>query len=93
MATEPQNCEHKNYDLSWSNGECPRCKDCGTIGEFTQFPNITWGTDPLLIAIVLDREGNREGRERIVSYLALAKQQGFTAYDEQLKELGKSETG
>ena len=85
---DPMDCKHEKYDISWSHGECPRCLDCGMVGEFKPFPNIVWGPDPLRMAAELLNSRNKAS-EHLVSYLSLAKRSGFTVYDERLKELVK----
>jgi hypothetical protein len=87
---DPKNCKHENYDISWSHGECPRCVDCGMVGEFSPFPNIVWSDDPLLMAVEALNSRNKEATEHVVDYLVLAKRFGFSVYDERLKELVKS---
>ncbi len=88
--TDPKDCPHNNVDLSWSHGECPRCIDCGMVGEFAPFPDIVWGNDPLTMAAELMVSSEEEAADHMISYLALAKWSGFSVYDERLKELTKN---
>jgi hypothetical protein len=88
MASEPEDCKHEEYDLCWSHGELPRCKECGLVGEF-KGPDleIVWDPDPLMLPLRFAEQNDMEGARSAINYLSLAQKDGFTVYRDRLIKL------
>ncbi len=69
----PDTCQHKNTDSSWSHGELRRCKDCGAVED--PWDSGNWN-DIVRRAVCNAAAGNTEAVRHFTNYILNARKHG-----------------